>query len=155
MFDVDNPPDTYKKFKRAIIKTIEAEEILSEDEDFETALFIVNRNKEGDIVYADDIWELRQGNVTPEEILYSIFPDKIRKFNSKYFALVMAAAKKFGDDIEDIVILMTGDMNQIEVMVSILDREDYYVELEPWEKESVMNFPDIGAVFRRAITLQG
>lgn len=151
MFDLENPPEDYKKFTKAIKKTLEAAEI-EDDDDFDTALFVVNRDKEGQIYYAYEVWERAEGKIEPEQILYQVFPTLIRNFNSKYYAVALPAARPSG---EDILILISGDINVTDVLIADVEKEDGYLALDSWEKRSFEEFPEITQALRHSITLQG
>lgn len=155
MFDPDNPPDTYKKFKKELKRTLEDAEIDS-DEEYETALFIVNRDNEGEVIFAEQIYEDHEGKITPDQILMVAMPIYIKAFNSKYFGLVLPTLHNKADGTErDIVLLITSDVANMEIVEAELDREQDLIELEPWEKQNVEDFIDIALPLRRAITLQG
>jgi hypothetical protein len=52
--------------------------------------------------------------------------------------------------------LLTGDINDTHLLQAEIDREyGEYIELEPWERLNVLNFPEISVPFRRAVTYQG
>lgn len=68
------------------------------------------------------------------------------------YALVLPAEDKNGE----VVMLLTGDINETHLSQAEIDREsEEYLELEPWERLNAMNFPEITVPFRRSITYQG
>lgn len=155
MFDPENPPTTYKEFKKVVVKTVE-QVALASDESHDTALFLVDRDNIGAIVYADDIYEESDRELTADQILYQAMPGTVRSFESKFFGLVMNATATTADEGKyDIVIVITSEAGEMHVQQARLDRSGDYVELEPWEKKSPLEFHEVTLPFRRAITLQG
>jgi hypothetical protein len=56
---------------------------------------------------------------------------------------------------QEIVTMLSGSMEDTELMIAEIDRSDYEAELEPWEKQNIMNFSNLVVPYRRAITPQG
>jgi hypothetical protein len=77
MFDTDDPPASYKEFVKQIRKTVETAEIKNE-EDYDTAVFFVNKFGEAGIVYAFEIFQEHNEEIDPNEILYSELPNILR-----------------------------------------------------------------------------
>lgn len=151
VFDTDDPPTSYKQFQKQIRQTIEQAEI-HYSEDFDTAIFYVDSNGRGGIVYAFEVYQQENENIDPDTILYSSLPTILKEKNARFYALVLPA-----EDAEtEVIMLLTGDINETHLLQAEMDRDDgQFIELEPWERLNVMNFPEITVPFRRAITYQG
>jgi hypothetical protein len=154
MFDTSDPPKTYKKFRKAVIQAVEGLEI-EEEENFPAALFIVSRDGKADIQYVEEIVEENE-EVEVNMIIMSIFPSFVKMNNSKFFALVLPGTytEPNGEE-QEIVTMLSGSMEDTELMIAEIDRSDYEAELEPWEKQNIMNFSNLIVPYRRAITPQG
>ena len=151
VFDTDDPPTSYKQFVKQIRKTVEEAQIHYE-EDYDTAIFYVNNVGEAGIVYAFEIFQQENEEIDPDTILYASLPEILRQNNARFYALVLPAEDKNGE----VVMLLTGDINETHLLQAEIDRDEgQYIELEPWERLNVMNFPEITVPFRRAITYQG
>ncbi len=136
---------------RQIRKTVENAEIDSED-DFDTAIFYVNKDGEADIVYAFEIYKEANEEIDPNTILSLALPGILKENEARFYALVLPAEDANGE----VVMLLTGDINDTHLLQAEIDREyGEYIELEPWERLNVLNFPEISVPFRRAVTYQG
>lgn len=152
VFDTDDPPTSYKQFQKEVRKTIEDAQIHYE-EDFDTAIFYVNASGEGGIVYAFEIYQKENEDIDPDTILYNSLPTILQENSARFYALVLPAEDTKGGEV---VMLLTGDINETHLLQAELDRDEgQFIELEPWERLNVMNFPEITVPFRRAITYQG
>jgi hypothetical protein len=152
---VNNPPSTYKNFRREIRNTIENTEIESED-DFDTAVFLVSRDGEATIVHAFEIFEEHDEEIDPDDILYEEMPKAIREFNSKFFALVMPATHNDSQgNSTDVIIVMTSDLGELNIIQAEVIRDKEYLELEAWEAKDPESFENLTVPFRHAITYQG
>jgi hypothetical protein len=155
MFDPENPPDSFKKFKRAIKRTVETAEVANDDE-YETALFLVDREGNGDIIHAEQIYENHEGKIGPEEILYIAMPIAIKLYGAKFFGLVLPSTHNLPNgDERDILLVFLAELFNVEVLEAEVDREDDYCELDSWERQDPENFQNIIGPFYRALTLQG
>jgi hypothetical protein len=83
-------------------------------------------------------------------------PEIIKKFNSKFFALVMGATH---NDVEgnqtEVLLLMTSDIGELDISQAELDKTEEFIEVEDWETKDPDNFQNIVVPFRRAIVWQG
>lgn len=170
-FDITDPPTTYRKFRKAILSSIEEAEV-EEDEEYPMCLFLVNRENEADIVYPQEIIEELEEELDEEEVgdipapfvVNKIFPQKLKEFNSKFFAIVFQGTYTDEDgDIFDIVLVLSGCapgysdlMGEMDLLkAEIFVEEDGYCDLEPWEKMELDHLPELVTSFRRAIVNQG
>jgi hypothetical protein len=156
-FDEYDPPDSYKKFRKQVMQTVEEAEV-EEDDEFDCALFMVNRVPEGKILYIEDILpdEEEQETLSISFLLETVFPHIIKKNNSKFFAFVMPAMKNSETgEPHEIVLLLSGSVGATDLFSAEATVEDGYYELEPWQKEDVMQYSDLVVPFRRAIVLEG
>ncbi len=156
-FDVDSPPDTYKKFRKEILNTIEEAEI-DEDEQYPTALFMVDKDGEGDILYVSDfIDEGEFDEETPlQMIIEKVLPNIVRDNNSKYFAFVFPGHKIDDDEQVEIVGILTGSIFSTDMYCAEVFREqEEFAELDQWERDDTETYPSLVIPFRRAITYQG
>lgn len=151
MFDPSDPPDNFKEFSKQVRKSLEYAEIDSDD-DYDSAIFYVSHNQDADIIYAFKIFEEHEQRIDPDQILYHLFPAMLKGEAAKFFALVLPAEKKSG---EEVVMLLIGDINETHLFQAELDREYDNIELEPWERLDVMDFPELAVPYRRAIVYQG
>lgn len=154
MFNENDPPTTYKDFRKQVLKTVSEAEIDCDD-DYETAVFMVNRDNEGKIVYAQDIYEDTDGELSPETILYMILPHHIRTFNSKFYAVVLPTEVYLGGKEEEFVLLLVGDLDNTELLKAPIEVNHNMLELLPWEQIDLEDFDDLVIPFRRSIVLQG
>lgn len=150
-FDSENPPTSYKQFQKEIRKTIEDIEIDS-GEEFDTAVFYVDKNGEADIIYAFEIFEEENEEIDPDSILYNVMPNILKENNARFYALVLPAETSGSE----VVMLLTGDINETHLIQAEIDREyGKFLELEPWERLDVLSFPELSVPYRRAVTYQG
>lgn len=153
MFDVDDPPKNYKTFFNQVRRTLEDADI-ELDDDYNTAIFYVTHEGEANIVYAFEVYENAEGAVDGDDILYMVLPSHLKSEGVKYYALVLPAVTREGDDV---VMLLSGDVNETQLMQAELNREDDedYIILEPWEKLDVLDFPELSVPYRRCVVYQG
>lgn len=156
-FDPDNPPETFREFRKQILHSIEELEV-EEDETWPPALFLVCRNGDAGVKYISDIVEESEGEMSVEIILEQVLPGIIKATDGKFYALVLPGQiKTITDDSSDeILTILMGDFSETEMLVSKVHRyEDNLTELDAWEKQNVLNFSELVIPYRRAITLQG
>ncbi len=162
MFDADNPPETYKQFRREVVNSIENLEV-DEDEVWPPALFVVGRKGDASVIFLGDIIE-RYEHLEAEDILEAVVPEIIRKHSGKFFAVVMPGSNIVLPEKEEqeiLIIAMGGMENTIEgvhqtdVLVAEIDREDGEAILEIWDKPPIESFIDFLSPLRQAITPQG
>lgn len=156
-FDVDNPPQDYKLFKREILKTVEDAEIEA-DEEFDLALFTVNRENEANLLYIEDLVDRFEEDTSLEDIVEIYLPQVVKKFNSKFFAFVFPGFEIVNEDPEDdpeLLCVLTGSLFDMHLMTSEVYRsEDVYAELGPWENQDPSEYPQLTVPFRKSITYQ-
>jgi hypothetical protein len=157
MFDPDNPPKTYNKFRKEILRTIEDTEV-DYGEEYPTALFIVDRDFEGDIIYIEDVIEEVEEDIGEEPelpyIIETILPDIVQKRNSKFFAMVFPGTHG-GKEIE-IVSVLCGAIESTNIYYAEVVREKGEpTETEPWIEDNILDYPNLSVPFRRAIVIQG
>lgn len=136
-----------------------------EDETWPPALFLVQRNKEGFVVFLNeleqeleelDLDEVEEEVSPTTRIFTHIVPGIIKKNSGKYFALVFPGNHQTIDDnVEEALILVLGDINNTDMYMAEVDRDEDQPTLEPWERLNVLNFPELVVPLRRSITLQG
>lgn len=153
-FDPTDPPHTYKAFKKSIIKSVESLEI-EEDEDWPIALFVVTREHEGVIKYSEEILQEHE-EINEATVLMQIFPAIIKAMNARFFALVLPGEISDGQESQEIITILSGDLINTDICVSKIDREEeIYADLDPWEKQEIMNFTTLATPYRRSVVLQG
>jgi hypothetical protein len=164
LFDVDDPPTTYRKFRRVILRLLEETE-METDEEYPVCLFLVSRQNEGDIIYPEEIAEElgldEEFPMTP--IIHSLFPTRTAEFNSKFFAIVFQGTYETEAEEEvDILIVLSGSgpssddpSGAIDFLRAEIVEEDNELQLEPWQKMSSDTFPDLVIPFRRSVCPQG
>jgi hypothetical protein len=158
VFDEDSPPENYKDFRKEILRTIEEAQIETEEEEFPTALFMVDRENNGKIVYVSDLDEEFEPDTPVEYIIQTHFPLMVQQNNSKFFAFVFQGMRWIdNEDGDEVVAILSGSIDNMDIYFAeiIRDEEEEFCELEPWEKESVSNFGDLVVPFRRSICPQG
>lgn len=155
IFDIDEPPQTYKDFKNSVMGTIEDTEIES-DERYPGALFIVGKEGTGDVVHLDDLAaEEDDEDMTLEDIIFEKLPDIVRQNESKYFAFVFSGEKQSEGEDSEIVVIISGDLFHTDMVLAEVNREYEYAELEPWQKEDHMPYSSLVVPLRQAVTWQG
>lgn len=159
----DDPPDSYKKFKREIRETIEETEIYEDESGFPSALFLVNREKEGHIIYTKEFVENEIQNEEDDEevdldfVITVALPYVVKAENSKFYAFVFSGEKvnSDGSNRRKIVCILSGSAYETDMIYSEFSFEDGELILEPWEKEDILGYTELITPFRKAITLQG
>jgi len=174
MFDTDNPPKSYEKFKKQVLRGIEDADLEGE-ENFPAALFLVNRKNEAKIIYVDalieeieedpeeflEAFELSEEEVEDFEIslqfiVNGVLPNRIKSFGSKYFCMVFGAIKTTQDEeAEKIVVALMGWLNETEVFFANVFKENGQLQTSMWKEDNVYDYEELAMNFRRAITYQG
>jgi hypothetical protein len=171
VFDIENPPTSYRKFRKNILSTIENAEV-DEDEEYDVALFLVSRDNEGDIIspqtiideLAEEVDSDLPEAILPESfIVENIFPNRIKDFNSKFFAIVFQATHLDEDDEEfQVVICLLGSgptaqnfVGDIDLLKAQIYEEDGELGLDPWQPVALDVFSSLVIPYRRAICPQG
>lgn len=157
MFDEENPPQDYKKFKREVLRSVEDSQI-ELDEDFDTALFTVSRKNKGEVFYISDLIDKFDEDTSLKDIIEEEVPERIKKNNAKFFAFVFPGNHHTEDgESPEIVAVLMGALWDIQMVFAEVMRDDdeEIAELSPWHTEDTSNYPNLVIPFRQAITLQG
>ncbi len=146
---------TYKDFKKAVFRNIEDCDV-AEDEVYPTALFIVDKEYNSEIITLEEIAEEQEldDDFPMNEIIEEIMPTEVAERGSKFFALVFPADYE-GEESVPIVAVMLGALFQSEIFYAHITFEDGEAELDEWEEQNPQLYPELTIPFRRAITYQG
>jgi hypothetical protein len=154
-FDPNSPPQTYREFRKSVMRSLEYID-MNYDDEYPSALFLVNREPEGKVIYAEEVQE--EHEIPMEVAIMYALPEEIRSYNSKYFALCVAGSHTDELDEEtEILTLLSGDIETTDMMCAEIYRDEdrNYAELEPWQELDVMNFSELVVPYRRSIVPQG
>lgn len=153
----DFEPKDYKDFKRKIMRAIEDIEIEENDDGYPSALFLFTRDNESAVIYLKDLVEEEdEDEIDLSYIIGFALPHIVKKENSKYFAFVFSGEKaSVTAPTANIVVVLSGSMYETDMAFSEYTFEDGVAVMEPWEKDKVLQYPELVAPFRRAITPQG
>jgi len=161
-FESEDPenfePKNYKEFRRQIMRAIEDIEIEEgEDEGYPSALFLVTREGESAVIYLKDLVdEEDEENIDLGYIIGYALPTIVKKENSRFFAFVFSGEKASASEpTANIVVMLSGSMQETDMAFSEYTFENGIAVMEPWEKDKVLQYPELVAPFRRAITPQG
>lgn len=155
-FDEESTAGSYKDFRKSVLRIIEDTEIES-DEKYPGALFTVDREGIREVLHVEDI-EHEYEEVTLEEIVHEIVPEKIKQNNSIYFAFAFSAEKfdeNTNEEDKEVVAVLSGDIFNTDMVLAEVHRDSRYAELDSWQKEDFMAYSDLVAPMRQSIVYQG
>jgi hypothetical protein len=150
--DTEEFATDFEGFKTDILEMLDASEFT---EYYPPAVFMVNREDEGAILYLEEFLEENE-ELEIEEYLYDAVPNEIRKFGARLIAVVMPGNNITAIGEEQFVLFSVADMNHVEVMTArTYTGVEGDLEMEGWSHQEPEKYADALWPYKQAVSPQG